>query len=368
VHLHSVIRIDRAMPDYRRDEIHPPDPRFTSRLLEHAVGGALEAVSAPIAEDLAVQLGEQRVRWGQERDVRPIDDAGELAGYLAKYSTKSTEQAGGLLHPIDAESVESAAVSEHVRGYLHAAFKLHDLAHHAADQRRSDRREEYRREHAAQQPTCDCVTRRDGAASVAWRARQALGRGETVRVRQLDGTEHTGQIERITTTQPRPDTPDETLLLTMAGGETIHLADIDVVAPPPPPERKAALDRADPRLAANAHKLGYRGHCLTKSRRWSTTFMALRQERERHVREQLVNGPGVAESQRRLAELDSEQRITRMEFAGVGHLTTADAYLAAQAAAQARERRRLAREALAERREIRQSRERRRRDKPSCCQ
>jgi len=38
--------------------------------------------------------------------------------------------------------------------------------------------------------------------------------------------------------------------------------------------------------------------------------------------------------------------MTRFEFVGVGHLTAADAFLAAQAAARAREHRELAREAL----------------------
>jgi hypothetical protein len=366
-HLHVVIRIDRAMPEYRKDEIHPPDPRFTSRLLEHAVNGAIEAVSAPIAEDLAEQLGEQRVRWGQERDVRPIEDAGELAGYLAKYSTKSTEQAGGLLHPIDAESVETVAVSEHVRGYLRAALELHKVAQQTQVQRRDVECEAFRRARAEEPARSECITRRDGAASLAWRARQAQGREETVRIRQRDGTEDTGRIERIAKTDPRPEQPDETLALTLAGGPMIHLAEIELIGAPPPPEPKPIPDRADPRLAANAHKHGYRGHCLTKSRRWSTTFMALRQERERHVREQLRNGQAATDSQLRLAELDPEQRITRMEFAGIGHLTTADAYLAAQAAAQAREHRRLAREERAERREIQQRRERGRSDNPFCC-
>ena len=103
MHLHVVIRIDRAMPDYRRDEIHPPEPRFTSRLLEHAVNGAVEAVSAPIAEDLAVEARASSASAGaRSATCARSSDAGELAGYLAKYSTKSTEQAGGLLHPIDA--------------------------------------------------------------------------------------------------------------------------------------------------------------------------------------------------------------------------------------------------------------------------
>jgi hypothetical protein len=279
VHLHVVLRIDRAMPEYRREEIHPPDPRFTSRLLEHAISGAVDAVSAPIAEDLAADLGEQRVRWGQERDVRPVDDPGELAGYLAKYSTKSTEQAGGPLHPIDADSVETAPVCERVRGYLRAAFKLHELAQEAQRVRRDAEREEFRRGRAGESARSECITRRDGAASLARRARQAQADEETVRIRQLDGTEHTGRIDRIATTDVRPEQPAETIILTMAGGRPIQLGGIKLISPPLPPKPKPASDRADPRLAANAQRLGYRGHCLTKSRRWSTTFTALRQAR-----------------------------------------------------------------------------------------
>jgi hypothetical protein len=72
--------------------------------------------------------------------------------------------------------------------------------------------------------------------------------------------------------------------------------------------------------------------------------MDLRGERQRHVREQLLAQGDAA--QRELAEVAPEQRITDFTFVGVGHLTTADAYLAAQAAARAREHRELAREAL----------------------
>jgi hypothetical protein len=41
----------------------------------------------------------------------------------------------------------------------------------------------------------------------------------------------------------------------------------------------------DLRLAAWAHMLGFRGHFSTKSRRYSTTFGALRAERAQHQRE-----------------------------------------------------------------------------------
>jgi predicted DsbA family dithiol-disulfide isomerase len=110
------------------------------------------------------------------------------------------------------------------------------------------------------------------------------------------------------------------------------------------PLQSPARDKRDRRLAACAHTFGYRGHCLTKSRRYSTNLGTLRQDRADHVREQLLaNGD---QAQRELAELAPERRVTRFEFVGVGHLTTADAHLAAQAAARAREHRELAREAL----------------------
>lgn len=343
VHLHVVIRIDRAMPDYRKTEIRPPDPRFTSRLLQHAVHGAIDVVSAPIAEDLAAQLGQQRVSWGPERDVRPVDDAGELAGYLAKYSTKSTEQVGGLLHPVDADSVDTTPVSDHVRGYLRAAFSLHDLAQHAQEQRCDQEREEYRSAHRDQPRSVDYATRRDGPDSLAWRARQAQAQCEPVRIRLRDGSEHRGPIERITVSGSLPDAPEETLQLTLSGGQTPDLAEVELIASLPRSETGPGRDRGDPRLAANAHKLGYRGHCLTKSQRWSTTFKALRQAREQHAHEQLRRRQNLPEIQRRLVELDPDQRIARWEFVGVGHLTTVDAYLAVQAAAKARETRRLAR-------------------------
>jgi hypothetical protein len=110
------------------------------------------------------------------------------------------------------------------------------------------------------------------------------------------------------------------------------------------PLQPARRDPRDRRLAACAHAIGYRGHCLTKSRGFSVNFKDLRQARVDHVRAQLLeNGD---EKQRDLAQTVPEQRISRFEFVGVGHLTTADAYLAAQAAARAREHRELAREAL----------------------
>jgi hypothetical protein len=100
---------------------------------------------------------------------------------------------------------------------------------------------------------------------------------------------------------------------------------------------------ADRRLAATAHAFGYRGHCLTKSRRYSTTFKAPREARERHVREQLLACFDDA-GQRALA--GAVERVASFRYVGRGHLRRRDALLASSAAARAREQRRAAREAL----------------------
>jgi hypothetical protein len=226
VHVHAVIRLDRAMPDYRAEDLRPPGGRFTVELLEHAIRETVEVVSAPLPDE----LGGGRVRWGSELDVRPLDreQRREVAGYLAKYATKSTEQAGGLLHPVTDHDLDALPVREHVRAYMREAFTLN--------------------------------------------------------------------------------------------------------------ENPALADR---RFGPCAHQLGYRGHCLTKSRRYSTTFKALRQAREQHVHEQLLARSSDA-VQRALA--GAVERVAIFRYDGLGHLTAADALLARSAEARARERRRIARE------------------------
>jgi hypothetical protein len=231
VHLHAVIRLDRAMPKYRAEEVKPPSARFTVELLEDAVRATAGEVRAPLPDELGV--GE--VRWGDELDVRrlDVDERRRVAGYLAKYATKSTEQAGGALHRVTEHQVDALPVREHVRCYLREAFTL------------------------------------SGDAALA-----------------------------------------------------------------------------DRRFGSYAYAFGYRGHCLTESRRYSTTFKALREARERHVHEQLLARSQDA-SQRALVEAIAAERIVRISYAGQGHITTVDEFLARSAAARAREERRAAREARA---------------------
>jgi hypothetical protein len=228
IHLHVAVRLDRAMPAYRRDEIRPPSPRFTIELLERAIRAAVAAVSAPVPQE----LGDGALRWGDELDIQPIVGPGQVAGYLAKYATKSTEQAGGVLHRVREEEVDRLPARDHVRRYLRTAFAL---------------------------------------------------------------------------------------------------------------DRQAP---AEHRLARCAHAFGHRGHCLTKSRRYSTTFKALREAREQYIREQLLKCPDPSESQDQLAQTAKSDRVGRWKYVGRGHLTTADAFLAASAAARAREERQAARDEL----------------------
>jgi hypothetical protein len=203
VHIHVVMRLDRAMPKYRDDELRAPDRRFTDERLEQAIRLMASELTAPTPGGDP----DERVSWGREVGVRRLDreERREVAGYLAKYSTKSTEVAGVVLHRVTEGQVDELPVTPHVRGLLRAGFTL------------------------------------DG-----------------------DG------------------------------------------------------EHDDCRLARYAHTFGNRGHCLTKSRRYSTTFKALRQAREQHVHEQLLKRPPDAAQRELAAAAAAGQRVAHLKFHGQG--------------------------------------------------
>jgi hypothetical protein len=94
--------------------------------------------------------------------------------------------------------------------------------------------------------------------------------------------------------------------------------------------------RHDVRFRAWAHMLGYGGHFLTKSRRYSVTFTQLRQARADHRRATRPLTPGPDAWDRPLDETVVLVLGTTWSYAGVGHATPA-AELAAASAARARE-------------------------------
>jgi hypothetical protein len=89
--------------------------------------------------------------------------------------------------------------------------------------------------------------------------------------------------------------------------------------------------------------LGYRGHFLTKSRRYSVTFTALRRARIDYRRAQRHPGGELDPWGRRLDDR-VVLTVSTWEYAGTGHASTAERALALAAAARARERERIGRE------------------------
>jgi hypothetical protein len=97
-----------------------------------------------------------------------------------------------------------------------------------------------------------------------------------------------------------------------------------------------------------AHMLGFGGHFLTKGRRYSVTFGALRNVRILYRRNQTTgpeHGPIRTADH---AEEDTTLIIGNLWYAGTGWRTTGDALLANTAADQARRRREAGRDDLAE--------------------
>lgn len=91
------------------------------------------------------------------------------------------------------------------------------------------------------------------------------------------------------------------------------------------------------------HMLGYRGHFLTKSQRYSTTFTRLRHDRITYRRVQRYPD-GEKDPWGRDLDERTVLVLSAWRYAGTGHATTAEAQLALAAAARAREHDLIARE------------------------
>jgi hypothetical protein len=132
VHFHAIIRLDAATSCSCPSCVAPPPAGFTAELLVDAVrkAAATVRVTLPLEDDPAgLQLA---AGWGEQLDVRRIAaDKGEelteeqVAGYIAKYATKSTEALGVTLdHRISAGDLEKLDVPAHVAEIVRACFEL----------------------------------------------------------------------------------------------------------------------------------------------------------------------------------------------------------------------------------------------------
>ncbi|WP_415646381.1 replication initiator [Stackebrandtia soli] len=122
IHFHAVVRIDGPDgPDT------PPPSWATPDVLEEAVRAAV--ASTEVTADRPDTGKEVALTWGQQLDVRRIDttgtDAGVLAGYIAKYSTKSSGASNsGIDRPVRSrEAIDCLpGISPHHRAMMRAAW------------------------------------------------------------------------------------------------------------------------------------------------------------------------------------------------------------------------------------------------------
>ncbi|PZG12396.1 plasmid replication initiator protein, partial [Micromonospora craterilacus] len=243
------------------------------------------------------------IAWGEQVDVRTISTSGHgevtdglVAGYLAKYATKSTEATGHTSTRLDADTIGDYADpdGDHTARLIDACWRIGRPTHTPVplSERPRDHRPRPGFIPAWECPDCGTHTRY-AACPVCVAERQA----------SLD-------------TEPT----------------------------------KAASSNPYARLRRWAHMLGFGGHFLTKARRYSVTFQLLRDTRvsfRRHEHHDQADEH--AGTLRAVDHLDDDTTLIvgTLTFAGVGWHTSGDALLAATAAAMARERRTAGREELA---------------------
>jgi hypothetical protein len=243
VHFHAVIRLDARTACGCPGCVLPPPEEFSAGLLEEAVkeAAAIVAVACPpVDEDQGVTL---IARWGEQLHVRHLTRDGEddkrlladqVAGYVAKYATKSTEALGVTLdHRIGEVELDDLDLPAHVAELVRACWEL-------------------------------------GAR------------------------------------------PSLTSL----------------------------------RLRKWAHMLGFGGHFSSKSRRYSTTLGALRRARVAYAIRRRRGDTLPLDAWDRPEDDRAVIVVATWSYLGQGYQTTGEAWLAASAAARAREERRIAREEL----------------------
>lgn len=297
VHFHTLLRLD-GVAELDPTAVVPPPDGFTTdditAAIEHAVRHV--AFTTPAHPD---RPDGWPIAWGDPDkglDVRPISLSGDgditdsmVAGYLAKYATKSTEVTGHRSTRITEQAInEYDPDGGHTERLVSACWRLGRPLTQARtqDTRLPDRRRPTR----LNEPwTCpDCGTR-------------------------------TRLANCLTCAPTRQDTLD---------------------APP----SKTAPDNPWTGLRRWAHMLGFGGHFLTKARRYSVTFTLLRDQRIAFRRTE-TTGPEPTAGQTSTEE--TTLVIGLLTFAGTGWHTTADAFLANTSAALARERHATGRDELA---------------------
>lgn len=129
MHFHAIIRLDGIDLDNREAVVFPP-PGIDLVDLVGAIQHAARHTRF-ISPAHHFQPFGWLIAWGDQLDVRPIHTTGDItdekvAGYLAKYATKSTEAAGHLSRRLTRESIDLYADPQgsHVERLIHACWFL----------------------------------------------------------------------------------------------------------------------------------------------------------------------------------------------------------------------------------------------------
>jgi hypothetical protein len=299
IHFHAIVRLDGADPD-DNTKILPPPAGIDADDVKELVEQAAQTVQFTTGPHPARPNGWQ-VGWGEQAEVRVIAVAGlgeitdvQVAAYVAKYATKSTEITGHTSPRLNAEIVNLYADPDgtHTERLIDACWTLGGPRW------------------PPHGPACPSVCRHRSCAALtsppAWRP-------------WLSGP--------------------------VCARKCDHRSCAEI--------RVATTDPAKPwrRLRRWAHMLGFGGHFLTKSRTYSVTFTVLRHQRivYRRTETGALHGiqppptlpPQLAGSGPQLdledVEPDTTLVVNFLQFVGAGWHTTADAMLANTSAALARE-------------------------------
>jgi hypothetical protein len=315
VHFHALVRLDGVHPDDPDAVLIPPagvDVDDIIAAFQHAVRSI--SFTTPAHPDRPQGW---EIRWGDPDkgfDIQALTLAGDgsitddmlseqlasqKAGYLAKYTTKSTE----------------------ATGFSSTRITVDSIGQHRPDGNHIDR-----------------------LVAACWR----LGRDpDNHRIGDGGGLHaYRGYVGPLHGPFGEPwDCPD-------CGTQTRYRA-----CPVCAAERQASLDTKPPNAAGSinpyprlrrwAHRFGFAGHFLTKTRRRVVCFATLRDTRivYRRTEDQADTDPGAV---RAVDHLDETNLIVgTLSFAGVGWHNNGDAMLANTAAAMARARHETGREELA---------------------
>jgi len=307
VHFHALTRLD-GVAKLDADAIVPPPAGFTYTDLDAALHAAVAhtAFNTPEHPDRTPEHPDRAdgwpMAWGEQVDVRPVALTGTtvtdqmVAGYLAKYATKSTEVTGHRSVRITGETIADYANpdGDHIARLIEACWVLGRPQYTPVPM--TERTIRRKATNLGQPWTCpDCGRRtRLTACLVCYPSRQAA----------LDSKYHGG----------KPDS-----------------------------RNKYA------RLRRWAHMLGFGGHFLTKGHHYSVSFAVLRAARIDFHRAE--TNPEADPVVRTADHTDEETTLIvgALTFAGIGWHNTGDALLANTSAALARARREAARDELAHR-------------------